>query len=290
MSTTRNAAMQTVDLDAGTIHFREAGPAGGPPVVFVHGFLVDHGLWADVPERLAALGFHTFAPTWPLGSHTTAMDPAAELSPRHVARIVLQFLERMDLHDVVLVGNDTGGAVCQFLLDEDSARIDRLVLTNCDAFETFPPFPFNLLFRLCRHPGAARTVMQGVRAAWLRNGLLGFGPLVKRSLAAEETEGWVRPYLDDGAVRRDTARFLRGWRPGDLADVATRLDRFDRPVLLAWAPEDRFFKVSLAHRLADTFPDARLVEIPEARTFVALDQPERLAAEIAAFARTSDRA
>jgi pimeloyl-ACP methyl ester carboxylesterase len=285
MSTTRNAAQQSIELDAGTIHFRESGPADGRPVVFVHGFLVDHGLWSDVPERLAAEGFHTFAPTWPLGSHPTPMRPDAELSPRHVARVVLDFLTRLDLQDVVLVGNDTGGAVCQFLLDEDASRVGSLVLTNCDAFETFPPFPFNLLFRLGRHPGAARAVLQGVRMAWLRNGPLGFGPLVKRSLTASESEDWVRPYLESAGVRRDTARFLRGWRRGDLADVATRLASFDRPVLLAWAPEDRFFKVGLAHRLAEVFPDARLVEIADARTFVALDQPGQLAERIAVFAR-----
>jgi pimeloyl-ACP methyl ester carboxylesterase len=285
MSTIRNAATRSIELAAGTVHYRESGPVDGRPVVFVHGFLVDHGLWADVPERLAAEGFHTFAPTWPLGAHTTPMKADADLSPRDVARIILDFLARLDLHDVVLVGNDTGGAVCQFLLDEDASRIGRLVLTNCDAFETFPPFPFNLLFRLGRHPGAARAIVQGVRSARVRNGVLGFGPLVKRRLTAEETEPWVRPYLDQDAVRRDTARFLRGWRAGDLADVGTRLDRFDRPVLLAWAPEDRFFRISLAHRLAAAFPQARLVEIADARTFVALDQPEELAGQIADFAR-----
>ena len=285
MSTIRNAATQSIELDAGTIHYRESGPADGRPVVFVHGFLVDAGLWSDVPERLAAEGFHTFAPTWPLGSHTTPMKADTELSPRLVARIILDFLARLDLRDVVLVGNDTGGAVCQFLLDEDASRIGRLVLTNCDAFDTFPPFPFTLLFRLMRHPGVSRPVMAGMRPAGLRNGPLGFGPLVKRSLTAEETAGWIRPYLDQPAVRRDTARFLRGWRAGDLAEVSTRLGQFDRPVLLAWAPEDRFFKITLARRLAETFPDARLVEIPDARTFVALDQPEQLAGRIAEFAR-----
>ncbi|MGY2875407.1 pimeloyl-ACP methyl ester carboxylesterase [Marmoricola sp. URHA0025 HA25] len=286
MSTTRNAAAQQIELDGGTIHYRESGPVDGRAVVFVHGFLVDHGLWSDVPERLAEQGFHTFAPTWPIGSHPTPMKADAELSPRHVARIVLDFLARLDLHDVVLVGNDTGGAICQFLLDEDASRIGRLVLTNCDAFETFPPFPFNLLFRLGRHPLAAGAVMQGVRAGWLRNGPLGFGPLVARSLTADESEDWVRPYLDQPAVRRDTARFLRGWRPGDLADVGTRLGRFERPVLLAWAPEDRFFRIALAHRLAETFPDSRLVEIPGARTFVALDQPAALTRHIAEFAQS----
>jgi len=285
MSTTRNAAPETIELEAGTIHYRASGPADGRPVVFVHGFLVDHGLWSDVPERLAAQGFHTFAPTWPLGSHSTPMNPDAELSPRAVARIVLDFLARLDLRDVVLVGNDTGGAICQLLLDEDASRIGRLVLTNCDAFETFPPFPFNLLFRMMRHPGVSLPVMSGMRPAGLRNGLLGFGPLVKRRLTAEESEPWVLPYLAERDVRRDTARFLRGWRPDELADAATWLARFDRPVLLAWAPEDRFFRVALAHRLAGAFPDARVVEIPGASTFVALDQPALLASHIAEFAR-----
>jgi pimeloyl-ACP methyl ester carboxylesterase len=252
--------------------------------VFVHGFLVDDGVWADVPERLAEAGFHTFAATWPLGSHVTPMRPDAELSPRHLAGIVLDFLERLDLHDVVLVGNDSGGAICQFLLDQDPARIGRLVLTNCDAFETFPPFPFNLMFRLMRHPRVAGPLMAGMRPAGLRNGPLGFGPLVKRRLADEETAGWIRPYLDDPAVRRDTAAFLRGWQPGDLTEVSQRLDRFDRPVLVAWAPEDRFFRVGLARRLVEVLPDARLVEIGDARTFVALDQPEQLAERIADFA------
>jgi pimeloyl-ACP methyl ester carboxylesterase len=281
---TTPATHQQVRLPAGTVHVREAGPADGRPVVFVHGFLVDHSLWADVPERLAAEGFRTFAPTWPLASHTTPMDPATELSPRGVARVVLQFLEHHDLRDVVLVGNDTGGAVCQFVLDEDADRIGALVLTNCDAFDTFPPFPFNLLFRLGRHPGAARTVLQLVRPGWLRNGPLGFGLLTRRRLDSEETAPWVTPYLEQAGVRRDTARFLRGWRAGDLADVGTRLHRFDRPVLLAWAPDDRFFTISLARRLLEAFPDARLVEIPGARTFVALDQPELLARHITAFA------
>lgn len=274
----------TIDLPAGTIHYRVSGPEGGAPVVFVHGFLVDDTLWADVPERLAEAGFRTYAPTWPLASQPTPMRPDAELSPRGVARIILSFLEALDLRDVVLIGNDTGGAVCQFLLDEDASRIGRLVLTNCDAFDTFPPFPFNLLFRLGRHPVATNVVLQPFRWGPVANGPLGFGLLTKRKIRTEESRRWLRPSLTESGVRRDTARFLRNWRGADLADVATRLGKFDRPVLLAWAPEDRFFKFSLAERLAETFPDVRVVRFPDARTFVALDQPERLAEEIASFA------
>jgi pimeloyl-ACP methyl ester carboxylesterase len=281
---TTNDIRSTIELPAGTIHYRVAGPEDGRPVVFVHGFLVDDTLWADVPERLGEAGFRAYAPTWPLASHVTPMRPDAELGPRAVARIIISFLDAMDLRDVVLVGNDTGGAVCQFLLNEDASRIGRLVLTNCDAFDVFPPFPFNLLFRLGRHPVASRIALQPMRWSVLANGPLGFGPLTKRPLTTEETTRWLRPSLTSEGVRQDTARFLRAWSPGDLADVATRLPRFDRPVLIAWAPEDRFFKIRLGERLAETFPDARLVRFPDARTFVALDQPGRLAEEIASFA------
>jgi pimeloyl-ACP methyl ester carboxylesterase len=273
-----------VELPAGTIHYREAGPADGRPVVFVHGFLVDDTLWSDVPERLAARGFHTFAPTWPLGSHTTAMKDGADLSPRGVARIVASFLAAHDLRDVVLVGSDTGGAVSQLLLDEDPSRIGALVLTNCDAFDTFPPFPFDVLFRLARHPGATRAVLQSMRSAYLRHSRLGFGWLVRRDLAPEESRAWVTPYLTDAGVRRDVATFARGWRSDELADSARWLAQFDRPVLLCWAPGDPFFKYDLAKQLLATFASATLLEFRGARTFVSLDEPERLADEISSWA------
>lgn len=273
------------DLSTGPVHYREAGPSDGPPVVFVHGFLVDDTLWADVPERLAAQGFHTYAPTWPLGSHREAMRAGADLSPRGVARLVLEFVEAMGLDDVVLVGNDTGGAVCQLALAEDAGRIGRLVLTDCDAFETFPPTMFVPLFWAARHPALLRAALSATRSARLRNGPLGFGPLVRRPLAPEETLRWVAPYLEDPAVRRDVATFARAWRRDGLTGVVPALAAYDRPVLLCWSPEDTMFRISLAHRLLETFPDARLVEMPDASTFVALDQPARLAEEIAAFAR-----
>ena len=246
--------------------------------------MVDDSLWSDVPERLAARGFHTFAPTWPLGSHTTAMKADADLSPRGVARVVASFLEAMELDDVLLVGSDTGGAVSQLLLDEDPSRVGRLVLTNCDAFETFPPFPFDWLFRLARHEGPTRAALQPMRSTFLRHSRLGFGGLVTRDLAADESRPWVTPYLTDAGVRRDVTTFAKGWSKDELVDSGRWLAEFDRPVLLAWAPGDPFFKYDLAKRLLATFPDATLVEFRGASTFVSLDQPERLAEEIAKWA------
>lgn len=211
-----------ITLPAGRLDFHETGPEKGPVVVFVHGLLVDHTLWSDVPERLAQRGFRCFAPTWPMGSHRTAMNPGTDLSPRGIARIVLAFLEAQDLRDITLVGNDSGGAVCQFLIDEDPARIGRLVLTNCDAFEVFPPAPFDQLVRLCRHPGIAGTLLQCMRSPKLRK--LVFGLLTRQDLEPTQTLTWVTPYLTDAGVRRDVAAFARGAQASDLIDFS-RLSR-----------------------------------------------------------------
>jgi pimeloyl-ACP methyl ester carboxylesterase len=272
----------TLDLPAGRIHYREVGPADGRPVVFVHGFLVDGELWADVPDRLAERGLRCLVPTWPLGSHTEAMRPDADLSPRGVARVVTSFLETLDLADVTLVGSDTGGAVSQLVLDEDASRIGRLVLTNCDAFDTFPPFPFDVLFRAARRPGVGRALLQTMRVGRLRTSRLGFGWLVHRDLSAAETLPWVTPYLADAGVRRDVAAFCRAWTGSELEHADRWLSRFDEPVLLVWSRRDPFFKLALAERLAATFPDVRLVPVDDALTFVSLDQPALLAEEIAA--------
>jgi pimeloyl-ACP methyl ester carboxylesterase len=222
------------------------------------------------------------------------MAAGADLSPLGIARIIGSFLDALGLRDVTLVGNDTGGALCQFLITDGAdgagggARVGRLVLTDCDAFEVFPPFPFDLLLRLARHPGPTRVALAATRWARFRTGPFGFGSLVDRRLTAAETLPWVAPYLGDPGVRRDVARFARAWRPADLVAVGRRLPAFDRPVLLCWARDDRFFRIALAHRLAAAFPDARLVEVEGARTFIALDDPARVAGEIAGFATGSD--
>ena len=136
--------MPTVDLPQGRVNYRVAGPPDSalPPVVFVHGIMVNGELWTGVADALAARGIRSYAPDLPLGAHPVPLSPDADISPRGVAALLLAFLDALGLTDVTLAGNDTGGALCQFLLDADASRVGRLVLTNCDAFDQFPPPPF----------------------------------------------------------------------------------------------------------------------------------------------------
>jgi pimeloyl-ACP methyl ester carboxylesterase len=158
------------------------------------------------------------------------------------------------------------------------------VLTNCDAFENFLPPAFRPLQWSARVPGGLTALLQGMRLAPLRRLPIAYGWLIKKDFAGAPTRAWVEPYLADRAIRRDTIKVLRGISPRYTQEAAERLRSFDRPAMLAWAVEDRFFKVSFAERLADTIPGATLERVEDSYTFVPEDQPERLAQLIGAFA------
>lgn len=275
--------MPAVDIPQGRIAYRVAGPQDStlPPVVLVHGLLVDASLWSATASALADRGIRSYAPDLPLGAHRIPWPAGTDLSPRGIAHLLGSFIAELGLTDVTLVGNDTGGALCQFLVDTDHSRIGRLVLTNCDAFDQFPPAPIDLLVKAGRSPARLRVLAASVRVKTLRHSIAGYGGLARDPLDAALTASWVAPLRADAAIRRDAAAFLRGISPTDLLDVSTRLHTFGRPVRLVWGTGDRFFKLSLAHRLRDAFPDATLVELPGARTFIPLDEPRRLAEEIA---------
>ncbi len=272
--------MSEAKLRQGTISYRESGD--GPPVVFVHGLLVDGRLWRKVTPLLED-NFRCIVPDLPLGSHLTPMNPDADLSPSGLARIVAGFLEALELDQVTLVANDTGGGISQITAANHPERIGRLLLTNCDAFENFPPPAFRPLQWAARVPGLLTAVLQSMRLDPLRRTPLAYGWLIKRDLAGAPLRSWVEPFLSDGAIRRDTVKVLKGIHPRYTLEAAERLRDFDRPTMLAWATEDRFFKLSFAERLADTIPGATLERIEDSYTFVSEDQPERLASLIEAF-------
>jgi pimeloyl-ACP methyl ester carboxylesterase len=281
---TNDTTTKTVQLTAGPVSYRESG--SGDPILFVHGFLNDAELWREVIPLLDG-DFRCIAPTWPLGSHGAAMKPDADLSPPGLAQTVADFMDALELEDVTLVGNDTGGAICQIVATRHPERIGRLVLTPCDAYDNFLPAMFKPLEMLARVPGAIWGIGQSLRLKVVRHAPNGFGWLVKSGPDAELTRAWVEPALKDAGVRRDIAKILRGISERYTMEAAQRLADFDRPTLIAWAPEDRFFKFEHAERLAATIPNARLERIEDSYTYVSLDQPRRLADLVSAFVRES---
>jgi len=264
--------MPSVTLPHATIEYRESGDAGGPPVVFVHGALVDWRLWDGVAAGLAERGFRCILPTLPLGSHTIPVTDRSVLSPTGVAKLVHHLLVALDLNDVTLVGNDTGGGICQFVVDAHPDRIGHLVLTNCDAFEKFPPFPFDVIFKLMRSTLSTRVLTAGMIPTFMRHSPLGYGLLAKR-LDPDLTASWLRPCRTDARIAGDFAALARSISRTDLTEVAPRLCAFTKPVSVVWGDADRCFTPALGRRLAAAFPDSSMIEVADARTFVPLDNP-----------------
>ena len=274
--------MPTIDLPIGPLDYRDLGPraAGAPVAVFVHGFLVSATVWDPVAEQLAADGVRCILPDWPLGAHRRPVNPDADLSPTAVADAVTGLLDALDLQEVILVGSDTGGGLCQLALRGDTHRIRGLVLTNCDAFEQFPPQFFVPLFTLARFRLAVWTLAQQTRLRVVRHSPLGFGPLLSRPRPASLTRGWIQPLLDSAAIRHDVTRFARGMHRTELADAATWLGQFEGPVRLVWGTRDKHFTIDLGRRLAAAFPLAQLDEVADATTFVSIDRPDTVVSAI----------
>ena len=201
-------APQEVRLPAGTIRYRDTG--AGQPLVFVHGLLVDGTLWRKVTPLLEG-EFRCVVPDLPLGSHRVPMSPDADLSPPGVARIVADFIEALELEDVTLIGNDTGGAICQLVATEHPGRLGRLVLTPCDAYENFLPPAFRPMQYAARVPGLLTALVQPARLGAVQRSPLGFGLLISRdSIDPQVIDSWLRPFLSNRGVRRDAVKFLQG--------------------------------------------------------------------------------
>ena len=157
-------------------------------------------------------------PTFRWAHTRTRSPPTADQSPRGVARQVIAFLERLDLTDVTLVGNDTGGAICQYLLDTDASRIGRLVLTNCDCFDQFPPSSLQRFMEVMRRPAAIAGVAQAMRSTTFRHGRFGYGPFA-REYDTVMTRAWIEPLRTDPRIREDVARFAAAVDASDLTAV-----------------------------------------------------------------------
>lgn len=268
-----------IDLPAGRIRYREAG--AGRPIVFVHGYLVDGRLWDGVVDRLSDR-YRCIAPDWPIGAQQIAMKPDADLSPYGVAATIAALLEALDLEDVTIVGNDSGGAMSQVLVTRRPDRIGRLVLTNCDTHENFPPGIFKAMPPIAALPGGMALLAAPFRiGAFAR---AAFRPFARTAIPPELIASWMRPALHDRGVKHDAKKVTAGMNKRYTLEAAAKLRGSQLPILLTWAPGDKYFPISYAERLASEAGNARIVEIPDSKTFVPLDQPQRLADEIAGFA------
>jgi pimeloyl-ACP methyl ester carboxylesterase len=259
----------------------EAGT--GEPIVFVHGALVNANLWRKVVPRLSP-DFRCITLDMPLGSHELPV-PDADLSIPGIADMIADAIAELGLESPTIVGNDSGGGLTQIALSRHPDLAGRVVLTSCDAYENFPPRFFRILLWPTRFPAVARVLFASLRIRALRSTPLAFGWLMRSKLDPLAGDSYILPILTEKASGADFARIIRDIDPKYTMDAIEKLRSYDRPVLIAWSRDDRFFPPADAERLARDIPGARLEWIDDAYTFSMEDQPERLAELIAGFVR-----
>jgi pimeloyl-ACP methyl ester carboxylesterase len=275
--------MPSVTLSSGAIHYERSGPTDGRAVVLVHGYAMGSSLWQPLSERLSAHGLSCLAPTWPLGAHTAPMAKDAELTMEGIAAMIGEFVDSLGLENVILVGNDTGGALAQILATTAPERLGALVLTSCDAFEHFPPPILKPLIAAAKLGPAFTAALQPLRTQLGRQ--RAYGALAHADIDRLAAE-WLKPALGDDRIRADLRRFTASLNRLSTVRAGERLPEFTKPALVAWSADDEFFPLEDGHRLAAALADSRMEVIRNSKTFSMIDQPDTLAELILDFAKT----
>jgi pimeloyl-ACP methyl ester carboxylesterase len=277
----------TLETRLGSLAWQSSGQ--GPALVFFAGALANHDLWRDVAARLEDR-YRCITVDLPLGAHSRPLTDGADRSAPSLAQLIPDCLELLDLSDATVVVNDTAGGLLLLSLASGHPaleRVGRLVLTNCESYDHFPPDSLKKASALCRAvPWLARVLIQLQAGRQLRS------PAAQRKAAAvvtaagvdqERAESFARPIARDRRVAGDLVAAMAGFRPQLLLDAASVIPRFGRPVLLVWGEECRFFPMEHARRLAADFPRATLVPVPGAKTWVPVDNPAAVADAVADF-------
>jgi pimeloyl-ACP methyl ester carboxylesterase len=273
--------MKSVDVSAGTIEYREEGDPNGPPVVLLHGLLMNDAQW-NLALPLLPDGFRYLLPILPMGGHRIPMRADADLTLPGMVDIVADFLDALDLNDVTLVVTDWGGPL--FLTDAGrDKRVARLVICPSEAFDNFPPgLPGKVAWLASRNPLTVSLAMRQLKIGWLRRQWLILGQMAKKPVPQDIVDAWMAAGLADRRIRQDLVKYCRTkFDKADLIRATNRLADFDGDVLVLWSrnpvmPDDH------GTRLAE-LTGATLRYVDDAYVMVMLDQPKQTAAEIGAF-------
>ncbi|WAC54334.1 alpha/beta fold hydrolase [Gordonia sp. SL306] len=273
--------MMQVRLPAGTIEYTDDGD--GPPVVLLHGLLMDETVW-DTTLPLLPKGFRYIRPVLPLGGHRVAMNPDADLALPGMVDLVADFLDALDLHDVTLVHADWGGGLFLTAIGRDD-RVNAMVVLPCEAFDNFPPgLPGRMATLATKLPGGITLAARQLRIGWLRRTPLLFGWMVRRPIPDDVVRRWTDPCLTNAGVRRDLEKYAATtFADAELIRDTEALAEFGGDALVLWSPENRVMPPEHGRRLADLIPNARYAEIHDAYVLSMLDQPAAVAREIGTF-------
>ena len=157
------------------------------------------------------------------------------------------------------------------------------MLTSCDAFEKFPPTPQRYLELTARVPALMWLVAWSVQFRFVQRLPTAYGWVTSAPIDPRIMRSFTDPVRIDPGVRRDLTELLLAVDTRYTHEAAAALSGFDHPALVLWASDDKIFPRAHGRRLAELLPRGRFELIPDSRTFIPEEQPQRLAAAVRDF-------
>jgi pimeloyl-ACP methyl ester carboxylesterase len=273
---------KSVATPYGEIAYVEKG-SGPNAALFVHGVLLNGYLWRDALDALS--GTRRCIALDLMGHGATKTPADAEMSFDAQAAMIGAFLDALEIDQVDLVANDSGGGIAQIFAATNPQRIRSLVLTNCDTHDNYPPPGLEPLITAVKAGQLA-----AVGKNWLENLEAlkhSFGVAYERpeELTAERAQMYLGPLFASDEATRKLERFMTSVEDNSPnVRIEPKLRQLQAPTLIMWGTDDVFFDKKWAYWLKDTIPGARpVIEVPGGRLFFPEERPEFFADHVRRF-------
>src|SRR5262245_52286964 len=261
-----SSTRRSVQTASGRISYTEQGK--GPVALFVHGVLLNGHLWR---HQLAHLSDIRRCIAVDLLAHgDTEIAPDQDVSAPANANMLKEFLDALNIEQVDLVGNDSGGGIAQIFAALYPRRVRSLTLTDCDAHDNWPPEAFKPFLAMAAAGGLRGTLDAMLSDKSIYRSPQALGPAYEHPerLTDDSIEKYLRPFVRTEQRTRDLQRFLAAFDNKHTLVVEAQLKALKAPTLIVWGTDDVYFDVKWSRWLADTIPGARRrVEFKGARIF-----------------------
>jgi pimeloyl-ACP methyl ester carboxylesterase len=272
----RRAPDRLLDVGAGEVAYRCFG--SGPDVLFVHGWPVSGATFRTLlPHLVDHVTCHVIDLP---GAGSSRFDGATPITVERHIETVRRVTDLLDLDAVAVVGHDSGGMFARHALAGD------LRVRSWGLLDTEQPQGLHWRFRsflLMKHlPGVEHVLGWLVGTRWVRRNRFALGDafLDRSLLDGEFDELFLAPIHDIPARRGAAAKLLRSFDVSYVTALGDLHRRIEVPVQLVWGADDPFFPLAWAREMVDTFPDARLTVIDDAKLFVHEERPAEVAAAL----------